>query len=115
MPAKKAESIKVQKQSPTDDGWQFVVWVGEIPDSGEERKNITEHLVTLDTDYWKKLTRGVGAPADLIKKSFKFLLKREPKESILKTFDLRVIKKYFPEYEREITPAEPYLEARAKK
>jgi len=24
---------------------------------------------------------------------------REPKESILKTFDLRLISKYFPEYE----------------
>jgi len=31
-----------------------------------------------------------------------FLLERESKESILSTFDLRVIEKYFPEYEQEI-------------
>jgi hypothetical protein len=30
------------------------------------------------------------------------LLEREPKESILNRFDLSVISRYFPEYEREI-------------
>ena len=108
MPKKKPVLVKVQKQSPTDEGWQFTVWLGEE----EER---SEHIVVLDRDYWQKLTKGVGAPADLIKKSFEFLLSREPKESILKSFDLRVIKKYFPEYEKEIIPKEPYLVAREKK
>ena len=108
MPKKKSLLIKVQKQDPTDEGWQFVVWVGE-----EEAK--TEHIVNLDREYWQKLTKGVGAPADLIKKSFEFLLERESSESILKLFDLRVIKKYFPEFEKEISPVEPYLVAREKK
>ncbi|NIA25493.1 MAG: hypothetical protein GWP04_07965 [Gammaproteobacteria bacterium] len=40
--------------------------------------------------------------ARLIEESFRFLLEREPKESILSTFDLPVISKYFPEYEEEI-------------
>jgi hypothetical protein len=31
-----------------------------------------------------------------------FLLEREPKESILGQFDLPVIGRYFPEYERDI-------------
>ena len=35
--------------------------------------------------------------------SFRFLLEREPKESILRSFDLTVISRYFSEYEREIT------------
>ncbi|MBI2035977.1 MAG: hypothetical protein HYT12_04860 [Candidatus Liptonbacteria bacterium] len=104
----KLENIKVRKQSPADDGWQFIVEVGE-----EEGKQ--EHTVLMDRDYWQKLTKGVGAPADLIKKSFEFLLKREPKESILKSFDLRDIKKHFSDFEREIAPTEPYLEARIKK
>lgn len=108
MSKKKPPAIKIQKQAPTDEGWLFTVWLGE-----EEGKS--EHIVALDREYWQKLTKGVGAPADLIKKSFEFLLKREPPESILKSFDLRVIKKYFPEYERAITPEEPYLEARKKK
>ena len=34
--------------------------------------------------------------------SFRFLLARESKELILRTFDLPVIGRYFPEYERDI-------------
>ena len=37
-----------------------------------------------------------------MRKSFEFLLEREPKESILRQFDLPLIGRYFPEYEREI-------------
>jgi hypothetical protein len=37
-----------------------------------------------------------------VTESFRFLLEREPKESILGSFDLTVIGRYFPEYEREI-------------
>jgi hypothetical protein len=38
----------------------------------------------------------------LIKASFEFLLERESKESILSTFALPVIERYFPEYAKEI-------------
>ena len=38
----------------------------------------------------------------LLHHSFEFLLEREPKESILRRFDLPLIGHYFPEYEREI-------------
>lgn len=41
-------------------------------------------------------------PGDLVRRSFEFLLIREPKESILRSFGLSVIERYFPEYEREI-------------
>jgi hypothetical protein len=37
-----------------------------------------------------------------VRRSFEFLLEREPKESILASFDLTVIARYFPEYESEI-------------
>jgi hypothetical protein len=37
-----------------------------------------------------------------VRRSFEFLLEREPKESILTRLDLSVISRYFPEYEREI-------------
>jgi hypothetical protein len=36
--------------------------------------------------------------------SFRFLLAREPKESILRSFGLSTIVRYFPEFEREIKP-----------
>lgn len=38
----------------------------------------------------------------LIEKSFEFLLDRESNTSILSTFDLPVIARYFPEYESKI-------------
>ena len=38
----------------------------------------------------------------LLRASFEFLLEREPKESILRRFDLPAIERYFPEYPRAI-------------
>ncbi len=45
---------------------------------------------------------GEVSPESLIEKSFEFLLEREPKESILRSFELSVIERYFPEYRKEI-------------
>jgi hypothetical protein len=46
---------------------------------------------------------GAGAtPEALLEESFRFLLEREPKESILRRFDLSVIADYFPEYPEEV-------------
>ncbi len=46
---------------------------------------------------------GGDAPAErLLEESFRFLLEREPKESILGRFELPVIERYFPEYGDEI-------------
>ena len=60
------------------------------------------HEVTLDAKNHAKLAGDAATPEELIRKSFEFLLEREPKESILGRFDLPVIGRYFPEYEREI-------------
>ncbi len=60
------------------------------------------HQVTLDLQDCARLAGGAAPPEELIRKSFEFLLEREPKESILARFDLSVINRYFPEYEREI-------------
>ena len=49
-----------------------------------------------------KLTQGCATPEQLVEASFAFLLEREPKESILRSFELPVIARYFPEYERRI-------------
>jgi hypothetical protein len=38
------------------------------------------------------------ATAQLVRESFVFLLEREPVDSILRSFDLAVIERYFPEY-----------------
>jgi len=60
------------------------------------------HQVTLDPKDYARLAVPTSDPEDLIRESFQFLLEREPKESILSRFDLSVISRYFPEYEREI-------------
>jgi len=39
----------------------------------------------------------------LVRACFEFLLAREAKDSILGSFDLSVIGRYFPEFESEIT------------
>jgi hypothetical protein len=41
-----------------------------------------------------------GTPEDLVRRSFHFLLEREPKESILSRFELGLIARYFPEWEK---------------
>ena len=83
------------KQSERDDTYQFDVTV-------RERGSQTRHEVTLNKDDYERLTDGETSAKELVVKSFRFLLKREPKESILRSFDLTVISRYFPEYEREI-------------
>lgn len=62
----------------------------------------TEHTVSLNDDYYQVLTKGKVTKEKLIKKSFEFLLDRESNQSILSSFNLKVINRYFPEYEGEI-------------
>ena len=62
----------------------------------------TQHIVSVETSYRDRLVGEKIAAEHLVAKSFEFLLEREPKESILRQFDLRAISRYFPEYEKEI-------------
>jgi hypothetical protein len=62
----------------------------------------SSHHVTLATEDYDRLTGGKITPEELITRSFQFLLAREPKESILARFDLMVIARYFPSFERDI-------------
>jgi hypothetical protein len=48
------------------------------------------------------LTGGKHIPEHCLKAVFRFLLDHEPKESILERFDVTVISRYFPEFEREL-------------
>ena len=68
-----------------------------------EDRTTTTHTVTVEPSYHEKLTGNRVTEEDLIKKSFEFLLERESNTSILRTFDLPVIGRYFPEYENTIS------------
>lgn len=54
-----------------------------------------------DPERWGS-GEGAEAVQELVRRSFDFLLEREPPESILRTFDLAVIERYFPEYDSAI-------------
>ena len=78
----------------TDPG-RFVVTVRE---GGSE----TVHHVSVGEDDVRRLGGGAVSGAELVWRSFEFLLEREPKEAILGRFALPVIGRYFAEYEREM-------------
>ena len=62
----------------------------------------TTHNVTLTDEVFQNLTKGKVSKEDLLNFSFKFLLEREPNTSILSSFELKVISRYFPEYEQSV-------------
>jgi hypothetical protein len=79
----------------TGQGWSCHVVV-------DQAGSRTEHRVRVgpgDVDRW-----GTGGDRseveDLVRRSFEFLLEREPPSAILAEFELPVIRRYFPEYDR---------------
>ena len=78
-------------------GWTATVVVTD-PDGSASR-----HEVTVTRAVLERLAPGADDPDDLVRRSFAFLLEREPKESILRSFELSEIGRYFPDYERTIT------------
>ena len=82
------------EEEKTGSGWSFQVTVREGGSS-------SSHRVTLKQEDYQRLAGG-GSASELVRKSFEFLLEREPKESILSSFDLTLIGRYFPEYESKI-------------
>jgi len=53
----------------------------------------------VDQKYWDGVSDAYTSQTQLVEQAFAFLLSREPKESILQKFNIRIISKYFPEYE----------------
>ncbi len=72
------------------------VWLVTVKDS-----DTTKHRVRVtqnDLDRWAE----ERSAEELLAESFRFLLEREPNTSILASFDLPVINRYFPAYDWEI-------------
>ena len=63
----------------------------------DERGSVSSHEVTVWPSDVERYAPG-ATPEELLQASFEFLLEREPKEAILKRFELPVIERYFPEY-----------------
>jgi hypothetical protein len=67
-----------------------------------EGKSETKHLVTMKTSDYERISGKKVAQSELVHRAFEFLLAREPKESILRKFDITVISQYFAEFEQTI-------------
>ncbi|HEX6329923.1 MAG TPA: hypothetical protein VF129_01345 [Actinomycetota bacterium] len=80
--------------APTQDG-HFTVTV-------REGSSESEHAVTASEDDLRRLGGGYESPEAFVRACFEFLLEREPRESILRSFDVSVIGRYFPEFESTI-------------
>ena len=80
--------------APHEGGWHCTVQVGEGPGA-------TEHVVSVDRETLDDLAPG-GSPEDLVRASFEFLLEREPRESIMRSFELPIIGRFFADYPDEI-------------
>jgi hypothetical protein len=79
---------------PQAGGWRCHVVLASAP--GE-----TEHEVLVDRETLDDLAPG-ATPESLVAESFRFLLEREPPGSILRTFELPIIGRYFGDYANEI-------------
>lgn len=85
--------ITAQRTATRADGWDFLVQV-------EDGDGKTQHSVYVPEEYYRSISRGRVKPEELVKHSFVFLLRNESKESIMSEFELPVIQKYFPAYEK---------------
>ena len=82
---------------------RFAVRVADGGDGGGDGENgASEHLVTLSGADYERLGRHYRSPEELIRACFVFLLERESKQEILRSFDVSQIAGYYPEFEQVI-------------
>jgi hypothetical protein len=86
--------IQIKHADEDDERYRLTVEVSESASS-------TTHTVTLSRSDHQRLA-GDEDPKDFVVRCFRFLLEREPKESILPSFDITLIGRYFPDFEEEI-------------
>jgi hypothetical protein len=67
-----------------------------------EAHTTTQHRVRVMPDDLRRFGGEDASAERLLEASFRFLLERESNTSILSSFDLPVIGRYFPEYGKEI-------------
>lgn len=79
---------------PHDGGWRCTVVVGD--DAGATRHEVLVDRATLDD------LAPAATPEMLVSESFAFLLEREPRESVMREFELPIIGRFFADYPDEI-------------
>ncbi len=87
--------INVKTETEASRGWTFAV---ELADGGRTYE-YTVSLSWSDYDHW---SHGRVAPERVVAAAFEFLLARESAGEILGKFDCAIIRRYFPEVDREL-------------
>src|SRR5271155_4248738 len=59
----------------------------------------SRHRVTMEAEDAARWARLGAEPSHCVGAAMRFPLDREPKESILGVFDMRVIRRYFPDFD----------------
>jgi hypothetical protein len=92
-----SDVVVVCVADPIGGAWTCAV---RVTDPGSS----TEHEVSVDEIDLPAALDGAEIPdvERLVGATFRFLLEREPKESILRRFDLSVVRRYFPDYPETI-------------
>jgi hypothetical protein len=82
---------------PLATGWRCVVSI-------DDGRGTSAHDVTVATEQATDLAAATdGHDVErLVYETIAFLLERESKESILRSFDITAVSRYFPEFEAEI-------------
>lgn len=62
----------------------------------------SRHRVTVSPGEAARFAKLGADPARAVEAAMAFLLDREPKESILGAFDIDVIRRYFPEFDKAL-------------
>jgi hypothetical protein len=78
------------------DGWNCRVTVSD------ERRVVSDHDVRVAQADIDRIAPSSSDPTAIVEAAFAFLLEREGPESILRSFALREIGRYFPGYEADV-------------
>jgi len=89
-------AIAVHCDGSRDDGWVCLVTLRE------DGRDISSHRVRVRAADLDRLAAGSDEPTALVEASFAFLLARESPQTILRSFELTDIGRYFPSYESDI-------------
>ena len=67
-----------------------------------EPRGESRHRVTVSPSDAARFAKLGADPACAVEAAMAFLLDREPKESILGAFDIDVVRRYFPEFDKAL-------------
>jgi hypothetical protein len=87
--------VTIRKEAAGESGWRYEV---AVADAGRTHA----FDVTLARADYERWAASAVPPAEVVRAAFAFLLDREPVTSILTAFDCAVIRRYFPEVDREL-------------